>query len=146
DIDDLHRKLTRGTDTQRGVPIKANRTVALLRSMFAQAIRWGWLKENPTKGIKFNRENRRERYLKPDELVRLLEALAAYHNQEAANVIRLLLLTGARRGEVMNAEWSQFDLEAATWSKPATATKQGKSHTVPLSAPALELLTRMRAT
>ena len=58
--------------------------------------------------------------------------------------MRLLLLTGARRGETLSATWDQFDLAAGVWTKPSAATKQGKLHRVPLSAPALALLAEMR--
>src|SRR5947207_2899855 len=66
--------------------------------------------------------------------------------QRCANIIRLLLLTGARRGEVMNARWDQFDLDNAIWTKPAHTTKQRRPHRAPLSRAAVELLRRIRAT
>jgi len=56
-----------------------------------------------------------------------------------------LLLTGARRGEVLAATWDQFDLEAGVWIKPSSHTKQKREHRVPLSAPARRLLADMRA-
>jgi integrase len=55
------------------------------------------------------------------------------------------MLTGARRGEVLSAEWGHLDLEAAVWTKPSAHTKQKKEHRVPLSAPALQLLNELRA-
>ncbi len=60
--------------------------------------------------------------------------------------MRLLLLTGARRGEVLSATWDQFDLEAGVWTKPSAHTKQKSEHRVPLSAPAVQLLSDMMAT
>jgi integrase len=89
-------------------------------------------------------EEKRNRYLAGDELRRLTEALAVYPNQGAANAIRLLLLTGARRGEVLGASWDQFNLEKGVWTKPAAFTKQNKLHRVPLSAPVRQLLAEMR--
>lgn len=71
---------------------------------------------------------------------RLSTALDAHGNQQAADIVRLCLLTGARSGEVMSATWDQFDLDAATWVKPSSHTKQKREHRVPLSAPALQLL------
>ena len=56
----------------------------------------------------------------------------------------LLLLTGARKGEALNAQWDQFDLNAGVWVKPHTATKQRTEHRVPLSAPTRQLLNRLR--
>jgi integrase len=67
-----------------------------------------------------------------------------YSDQQSANIIRLLLLTGARRGEVLAARWADFDSGFATWVKPGATTKQKTEHRVPLSAPARQLLTKIR--
>ena len=140
DIDGLHRKITR-----RGTPYHANRVLATLSKMFALAIRWQWRADNPCKGVERNLEQARHRYLSADELTRLSKALAESEDQQAANIVRLLLLTGARRGELQSATWDQFDLEAGVWVKPGAATKQKTLHRVPLSAPARQLLAGMRA-
>ena len=58
--------------------------------------------------------------------------------------MRLILLTGARRGEVLNARWNQFDLEAAVWIKPAATTKQRCLHRAPISVSAAALLRTIR--
>jgi integrase len=121
----------------------------------APIARWRWLRkcspwrskwrlrpDNPCKGVERNREDARKRYLKPDELERLTKALAEHPNKDAADVFRLLLLTGARSGEALGATWDQFDLDEGTWIKPATATKQKERHEVPLNAPARQLLAR----
>ncbi|HYU13891.1 MAG TPA: site-specific integrase [Stellaceae bacterium] len=139
DLDGLHRKLT----TASG-PYAANRVAALVSKMFALSTRWGMRADNPAKGIERNHEERRYRYLTGDELRRLTEALAACPSQQAANAVRLLLLTGARRGEVLGATWDQFDLEAGIWIKPSSHTKQKREHRVPLSAPARQLLADIR--
>lgn len=146
DIDGLHSKMTRGTGGRKAVPHLANRVLSLLSSLFAEAVRWGWIKENPVKGIRRNVETKRVRYLKPEELVQLTEALAQHPDKQAVTIIRLLLLTGARRTEVLSATWRQFDLEAEVWTKPAATTKQRKDHIIPLSAPARQLLQELRAT
>ena len=59
-------------------------------------------------------------------------------------MIRLLLLTGARRGEVLGMRWADLDLAAGTWVKPGSETKQKREHRVPLSAPVRQLLTEIR--
>jgi integrase len=119
DVERLHRKIT-----ARGTPTRANRTTALLSKMFSLAIRWEIRADNPARGLERNIEQKRSRYLAGDELRRLTEALAAYKNRDAANAIRLLLLTGARRGEVLGASWDQFELEEDVWTKPSSHTKQ----------------------
>lgn len=139
DIDRLHRKVS-----QRA-PYRANRMVATLSRMMSFAVKLGWRDDNPVKGIERNQEERRYRYLTGDELRRLTEALAAHSSRQAANVVRLLLLTGARRGEVLAATWDQFDIETGIWIKPSSHTKQKREHRVPLSAPVRALLSEMKA-
>jgi integrase len=100
--------------------------------------------DNPARGLERNQEQKRKRYLTVDELERLTKALDAYPDQQVANVLRLLLLTGARSGEVFGATWDQFDLTAGKWTKPGATTKQKTDHVVPLSPPARQLLQRIR--
>jgi integrase len=135
DIEGLHRKVT-----ALGRTYQANRVAAVLSKMFSLAIKWGWRSDNPINGLERNPEYRRQRYLKADELQRLLAVLADYPEQTTVNAIRLLLLTGARKGEVLAMKWADIDLKAGLWSKPAASTKQKREHEVPLSAPARQLL------
>jgi integrase len=144
DIDDLHRKITRGHGEHRARPYRANRTAALLSKMFNLAVkRWQWLSVNPVQGLQRNQEIKRERYLANGELQRLTEALAVHEDKQAANIVRMLLLCGARRGEVFAMRWENLNLTDGTWTKPASTTKQKKSHSVPLSAPARQLLAEL---
>ena len=93
----------------------------------------------PCKGIERNPENKRKRYASAAELARLTAALATLPDQGAANVVRLALLTGARRGELLAAKWADFDLSGSggVWTKPHGTTKQKTDHRIPLSAAAL---------
>jgi integrase len=133
DIEALHASL-------KATPYRANRVLALISSMFTKAAEWKWRADNPAKGIQRFHEDRRERWLSADELRAFTEALDAYHDQNAANALRLLLLTGSREGEVLKADWTQFDLARGVWEKPSHHTKQKRIEFVPLSGPALELL------
>jgi integrase len=137
-VDSLHRTIS------KRAPWRANRVIALLSRMFSMAIRWGWRTDNPCKGIERNDEPKRRRYLSTDELARLIEALDTYKDRQSADIIRLLLLTGARRGEVLQARWDAFDLDIGTWTKPGATTKRKTEHHVPLSASAVQLLTDLR--
>jgi integrase len=139
DIERLHRKITAA-----GYPYRANAVVRIASKMFALSIRWTMRADNPCKGIEKNKEYERRRYLKPEELARLIEALAAHPNQQAANAIRLLLLTGARRGEILGMKWADVDLGDALWSKLPSSTKQKEFHESPLSGPARQLLAEIR--
>jgi integrase len=81
----------------------------------------------------------RERVLTNDEL----KTLWAVLNDEVEpwrTALRLLILTGQRREEVLSAQWSEFDLAKKVWTIPAERAKNGKAHVVPLSAPVLALL------
>lgn len=136
DIQQLHTSLGK-------TPYLANRTLALLSTMFELSVRWGYRSNNPAKGIAKFHEEKRDRWLSDDELSRLLAALDVHPNQIAANAIRLQLLTGARIGEVLSARWEDFDFDRAVWTKPSHHTKQKKKEHLPLSAHALELLRGM---
>jgi integrase len=138
DIDALHAEvsLTR--------PVRANRMVEVVRKAFNLAIRWGWRPDNPATGVHRNREEKRTRYLSDTEILALSRALAAHPERASANAIRLLMLTGARRSEVLGARWNMFDLDGGVWTKPSAHTKQRREHRVPLSAAAIELLNELR--
>lgn len=140
DVDRLHRKMTAA-----GAPYSANRAVAVLSKMFSLAIRWRWRTDNPAKGIERNQETKRATYLEPEQITALSAALAKLEDQQGANIIRLLMLTGARRSEVLALRWDQIDMRAARWTKPAATTKQKKDHQVPLSGPALTLLAEIKS-
>jgi integrase len=140
DIDRLHRSVTK----ERG-PFRANRVLAVLSKMFSLAVKWRMRLDNPVVGVERNPEPKRERFLSPAELDRLLDALAAEEDSQSANIIKLLLLTGARSAEVLGAEWRQFDLSQGVWVKPHTLTKQASEHRLPLSNEAVELLSGLKA-
>jgi integrase len=138
DVDGWHRRIS------KRAPTHANRALAVLSKMLSMAIVWGLRDTNPCRGIERNQENKRQRYLTGPELTRVTDALAELRDQGAANVIRLLLLTGARRGELLAARWADIDIEAGVWTKPGATTKQRTMHRVPLSEAACRLLAEMR--
>jgi integrase len=140
DINALHRKITRA-----GTPYAANRVMALLSKMFALSVRWEMRSDNPARGVEHNPEVKRKRYLSSAELTALTAALAAHPDRKVANIVRVLLLTGARAGEVYGMRWDELDLGKGIWSKPGSTTKQKTDHVVPLSAPARQLLAEIRA-
>jgi len=137
DVENLHRQFS-------STPVQANRVLALLSKMFNLAVKWGWARDNPARGVTRYQEQPRERWLQQEELTRLAEALDKQPDQNQVDALRLIQLTGARKSEVLGATWDQFDLERGVWTKPAHSTKQARIHHVPLNAPALDLLQRMR--
>lgn len=137
DIERLHLGL-------KDVPYQANRILALLSKMFSLAVAWQWRSENPVSGIPKFGEEKRDRWLNDDELGRLFAALDNSPNLRSAMAIRLLILTGARKGEVLSATWEQFNFERGVWTKPSAHTKQKRTEYVPLSTAAIELLREWR--
>lgn len=122
-------------------PASANRLVILLRYMFNLAVQWETpgVSANPTEGVPLAEENnQRERYLTEEEVQRLCAAVKESENPLLEPIISMLLLTGARKSEVLNAKWEDVDLERKRWQIPYT--KSGKPRTVPLSESALEVL------
>jgi integrase len=114
--------------------------VTLHRS-FELAARWNIPggQVNPVRGIprpKFN--NGRERYLTATEAERLHKAVAASYNPQLKYIVGLLLLTGARKMELLRAKWEHVDLERRSWHIPDSKT--GKARYVPLSQPAIDLI------
>ncbi len=108
--------------------------------MFSLAVSWGWRNENPVIGIERYQEEKRDRWLDREELNRLWKVLDRHPNHLTSYVFKLLILTGARKGEVLNSTWDQFDLERGLWTKPSHLTKQKKTERLPLSKKAVELL------
>lgn len=125
---------------------QGNRLLALLSKLYNLAIDWGYCRENPVKGIKRYTEKKRDRWLNKAELKKLLEALEDYPHNTSANFVRMLLLTGARKGETLCLKWDQLDLEKGFWLKEATTTKGKKPQYKPLSQPARELLKTIKST
>ncbi len=125
-------------------PRMGNRLLELLRVMFNMAVSWDVIEKNPTQGIKKFPEHKRERYLSQEEIDRLMKALDSDPNQTNANIVRLILLTGSRKGEVLSARWQDFDFENGVWIKPVELTKQKKSSHIPLNQEALSILKSMK--
>jgi integrase len=127
----------------RSTPVQANRVVSLVSRMFSLAMDWKMRPDNPAHGIKRYHEDKRENWLSRDQLQALATALDNYADQNAADALRLLIVTGSRPQEVLTAEWGMFDLARAVWTKPSHHTKQKKTEHVPLSEAALMILRRM---
>lgn len=122
-------------------PGTCNRLLILLKFLFNCAIRWDVLPAdmNPCVGVEPVRDNgARERYLTVAEVQRLFEELDGNRNVQVGQVIRLLLYTGARKREVLDARWEHIDLERRTLTVPVS--KSGRPRHIPLSDAALELL------
>ncbi len=117
----------------------ANRTLALLRTMFNLARVWELFKgENPAQGIKPFREQRRERYLNPEELAAVNRALLEEPDWRWRAYFPLALMLGTRKSELLAMRWADIDMERRTWRIPQT--KAGNSHLLPLPGPVMATL------
>jgi integrase len=126
-------------------PASTNRVMHLLRYVYNLALEWEipGVKENPTKGIRqFQENNKRERYLTPEEAKRLFLAIEASPNPLLPPIVGLLLLTGARRGEVLKARWEDIHWDQRRWRIPLP--KAGEARHIPLSDQALAILASRR--
>ena len=123
-------------------PATCNRALFLVKYVFNCARRWGFIAESPARDVQSLPEKEfRERYLSEDEARRLLDALTAEKDQQAANVVRLLLFTGARKSEILAARWENVDVERRILTVPLS--KSGKVRHIPLSDAALHVLTEL---
>ena len=132
----------------RGAPIQANRTLALIRKIYNWGIGEDHVTANPCIGVKApGKEMQRDRVLSEAELQAFSAVLPTATGMAAESKLALQfqVLTGQRCGEVLGVRWDEIDLAARWWTIPAAKAKNGKSHRVPLSAQALAILAQARA-
>ena len=121
--------------------VTANRARASLSSMFTWAITHGLLRRDnsPTAFLPSWAEQARSRALAIEELAQVWGAAPAI-NEVFGRMIRLLALTGCRRSEISDLEWTEIDFARAVIELPGSRTKNSLAHTVPLAPVALEIL------
>ena len=113
DIADIDRQEVRNWFARlRATPAAADRSMPILSVIMREAERMGLRPEgsNPCRGIKRYRRKGRERFLSDDEIRRLSARLTAHEGRwpQQVAIIRLLLLTGCRRGEILTLRWSDY--------------------------------------
>lgn len=140
------------TDKRRGLArvsggaAVARGAVVSLSSCYSWALAQELVTENPVRRVKKLSAAKRERFLSEQEVAKLLEVLEARETRRElsdahADTIRLLLLTGARRGEISHLEWAEVDFENGVIKLPPARSKTGEKK-VPLNAPAVAILKR----
>jgi len=138
-------------------PYQANRLLALLSKVFNLCEVWGWRPDgsNPCRHVKKFKEEKRERFLSPAELGRLGDVLAKaerfelkddegnrlWVNPSAIVAIRLIVLTGARRGEILGLKWNEIE-----WDRSRALLSDSKTgrRYLYFPAPALKLLADLK--
>jgi integrase len=120
--------------------VTPNRVLTLIKTLFRYALSQDWLEVSPADAIeKPNAEKSRDRVLDMEELRRIYVA-ADLLGYPAAGFIKLLCLTGQRRTEVATMRWDDLDIENGTWTIPASSSKSGRTHLLPLPSPAIDLI------
>lgn len=152
DIDRMIRAIV-----ERGSLVMANKVLQITKAVFDYAIRRHWVEQNPAAAFTSKdaggKQQARQRTLSADELVQLFKALreagAEYRIYDLA--IKLLLVTAVRKGELIAAPWSEFDLDAKdpVWVIPKSRIKTeqhmiSREFTVPLPAVAVEWLREVK--
>lgn len=133
-IDDLLKSIVK-----RGAPTMANDVLRWLKRIFNQAIKMHIITNNPALafdvGDAGGKEKSRNRNLSRDEIAKLFAVMKVTKGFGLENdiSIKLLLALAVRKGELIGARWSEFDLGAGVWNLPAARTKTGVAISIPLS-------------
>lgn len=122
----------------------ANRHLACISAIYSKAISWGIVSVNPAQGVKkFKENNQKTDYLTPDEIQRLVAAMADEPNEVAVSAIKFLLFSGLRRQEALSGKWENVNFLSRTMYLPTT--KSGRDRHVPLNDSAMAVLTELKA-
>ncbi|TVQ95330.1 MAG: site-specific integrase [Desulfovibrionales bacterium] len=120
-----------------------NRYMALVKYIFNLAERWEVIDKAPTRNtLRLENNARKERFLNENEMVLLLETLKQCASPVVPDIIEFLMLTGARRNEVLGMRWEELDTDKGHWTIPARRNKSKRNKVLPLSQQALDLLNR----
>ena len=125
----------------QAAPVEANRCLETLRSAWRWAEREGLLAPgltNPAMRVTRFRERSRDRWLRTEEVARLMAAVAQEEDPYVKAAIPLFLLTGLRKRELLGAKWADVDQARGEIRLPVTKT--GEAQTRVLIAPAVEIL------
>ena len=124
----------------RTAPGNANHALDLLTQIINFAIARGHLETNPARAVKRNPRQVLTRFLSREEIGRLhrvLDSQSRKGSREQADIIRILLLTGCRRNEIVRLRWSEVDRDRLVLADGKTGPR-----IVPLNAPARRILER----
>ncbi|WP_183529537.1 tyrosine-type recombinase/integrase [Yoonia ponticola] len=127
----------------------AHRLRARIGSVFRYAVASGIAETDPTYALRdaLIRPTRvhRAAIVEPKALRRLMVEIDGFEGQATTRIgLKLLAILAQRPGEIRNAVWSEFDLEARVWSIPAAKMKMRRDHNVPLPEQAIALLKELK--
>ncbi|WP_435416866.1 tyrosine-type recombinase/integrase [Parerythrobacter aurantius] len=131
--------------TKESGPIYSNRCHSHLRVVLARAEVEGLISKKPAgKGVIRDKEEGRERYLTVTEMKRLSIALNKRRGDASADAIAVLMMTGARKSEVLAMRYDEISFQSAHWDIPSFKTKQRRRQRVHLSNASVEILTQRK--
>jgi integrase len=118
----------------------------MLSAIISWGIRRGYFTcSNPCKGVEKIKMRSRERFLMPDEISKFKRALLK-ESQDLQDLYWILLLTGARKSNVLSLEWNEVDTILRVWRIPPQKHKNGETQLNPLTDPVLAILDRRQRT
>jgi len=133
----------------RGAPTVANDVLRILKHMFNYAIKRHIVEYNPASAFELSdaggKESSRDRYLTKEELISFFDAMRKAKGFSRANLItmRLLLMLGVRKSELIESRLDDFDLEAGTWTLTKDNTKTKTGIVIPLSKQAINSINEL---
>jgi integrase len=133
------RDIAHITDRMRDTPSEAAHALVAIKIFFNWCVRRGYTAANPCERLTAPKSSPRERVLTDAELKAVYRQAEAFSYPFGA-IVRLLILTGQRRGEIGLMQWKWIDVDNQTITFPAEATKNNRSHTFPIGDMAAQIL------
>lgn len=127
-------------DKAKDSPVASNRLLSLIRSILRFAFKNDYVPVNVADAIDALPESSRDRVLTHDEIALFWAALDGNMSLSTRTCLKFLLVTGQRRGETAGAKWPEFSYSKGLWSIPASRTKNGLAHAIPMSDLAWDVL------
>ncbi|KWE77262.1 integrase [Burkholderia ubonensis] len=134
----------------RGAPAAAKLVLQVSNQVMRYSVAHDWAERNPVADLRAGDllaipRTKNHARLGEAELPAFLHAIDGYCGEEVTRLaFRMMSLTFVRTGELVEATWSEFDLDGARWTIPAERMKMDTAHIVPLSNQALATLKRLR--
>lgn len=135
---DMISRVLSNMDAKEMANATINNVRALISGLFGKAIEWGYVSDNPVKGIKTRKAVKRDRFMSGNELSRFFTSVAMEPNTTLRDYFLIALLTGARRANVLEMKWSDINFDDGIWR--IEKTKNGDPQNVTLSPEAIGIL------
>lgn len=123
-IDDLHTKIK-----NEGYITKANKTLQIIKTVYNFAIKTNYYTgKNPAIGIQMFRETSRTRIIQESEFELFFKSMQMEHSRDVKDFFMIALLTGVRKGNILEMKWRDIDFDNSTPFWMIDRTKNGEPH------------------